>query len=230
MTLRTNLAVAAAVVAGVALAPGAPAQAQSAGMSFFITSNGPGKGADLGGLEGADRHCQQLAQSVGAGGKTWRAYLSTQAIGGAQAVNARDRIGRGPWHNAKGEMIAKDLADLHSDNNKIGKQTALSEKGEPINGRGDSPNRHDILTGTQADGTAFPPDKDMTCRNWTSSTDGTAFVGHHDRMGLRDDAPSKSWNASHSSRGPQGGTGGGCSQSDLRGTGGDGLIYCFAAN
>jgi hypothetical protein len=198
------------------------ASAQQSGMSFFVTSAGPGKGADLGGLAGADGHCQKLAASVGAGAKTWKAYLSTQ---GAGAVNARDRIGKGPWVNAKGETIAKDVAELHGDN-KLTKQTALSEKGEPINGRGDTPNRHDILTGSQADGTAFPPDKDMTCKNWTSSAEGTAMVGHHDRIGLRDDAPSKSWNASHPSRGP----GGGCAQTDLRGTGGDGLLYCFAAN
>ncbi len=203
------------------------AQAQGANMSFFVTSAGPGKGADLGGLAGADRHCQTLAQGAGAGAKTWRAYLSTQGDG---AVNARERIGKGPWQNAKGEAIAKDVADLHSDNNKIGKQTALSEKGEVINGRGDTPNRHDILTGSQPDGTAFPAGKDMTCKNWTTSGDGAAMVGHHDRQGLRDDAPSKSWNSSHTSRGPQGSTTGGCGQADLRGTGGDGLLYCFAAN
>lgn len=200
-----------------------PVAAQSADMSFFVTSAGPGNGGDLGGLEGADAHCQRLAAAVGAGGKTWRAYLSTQ---GANAVNARDRIGGGPWKNAKGETIANDVADLHSANNKINKQTALSEKGEVINGRGDSPNRHDILTGSQADGTAFPAGEDRTCNNWTSSTQGAAMVGHHDRMGLRDDEPSRSWNSSHPSRGPDGG----CSQADLRSTGGDGLLYCFAAN
>jgi hypothetical protein len=200
------------------------AQAQQAGaMSFFVTSAGSGKGADLGGLEGADRHCQQLAQGAGAGGRTWHAYLSTQGQG---AVNARDRIGRGPWQNAKGEAIAQSVADLHSANNKISKQTALDEKGQPINGRGDTPNRHDILTGTQADGTAFAAGEDRTCRNWTSSGEGAAMVGHHDRMGLRDDDASKSWNASHPSRGE----GGGCSQAALRSTGGDGLLYCFAAN
>lgn len=197
-------------------------QQASSNMTFFITSAGPGKGADLGGIEGADRHCQSLAQAAGAGNRTWHAYLSTQAVGGATAVNARDRIGRGPWQNAKGEAIAKDVADLHSDNNKISKQTALSEKGEPINGRGDTPNRHDILTGSQADGTAFPPGQDMTCGNWTKSGEGTAMVGHHDRLGLRDDAPSKSWNASHPSRG--------CSQDNLKSSGGDGLLYCFATN
>ncbi|MBI4273740.1 MAG: lectin [Rhizobiales bacterium] len=215
-----------AAVAALALGLSGAAQTQVANMSFFITSAGPGKGADLGGLAGADRHCQTLAQSAGAGAKTWRAYLSTQGDG---AVNARDRIGKGPWQNAKGEVIAKDIAELHGDP-KINKQTALSEKGEPINGRGDTPNRHDILTGSQPDGTAFPAGKDMTCGNWSKSGDGSAIVGHHDRMGLRDDAPSKSWNSSHSSRGPVGATTGGCGQTDLRGTGGDGLLYCFAAN
>lgn len=198
-------------------------QSGAAGMSFFITSQGPGKGGDLGGLEGADRHCQQLAQATGATARTWRAYLSTQ---GQNAVNARDRIGRGPWVNAKGETIAQNVDDLHSPNNKINKQMALNEKGEPVNGRGDQPNRHDILTGSQPDGRAIPGDADMTCRNWTSSSAGAAMVGHHDRMGLRDDDASKSWNSSHPSRGE----GGGCSQQALRGTGGDGLIYCFAAN
>jgi hypothetical protein len=194
-------------------------------MTFFITSIGPGKGADLGGLEGADRYCQSLAQAAGAGGRTWRAYLSTQAVGGAQAVNARDRIGRGPWQNAKGVTIAKDIDELHGTNN-LNKQTALTEKGDIVNGRGDTPNRHDILTGSTPDGRALPPGEDRTCNNWTSSTQGAAMVGHHDRMGLRDDDASKSWNSSHPSRGPDGG----CSQADLRSTGGDGLFYCFASN
>jgi hypothetical protein len=202
------------------------AQAQQANMTFFVTSAGPGKGGDLGGIAGADRHCQTLAQAAGAGTRTWRAYLSTQAGAGGQAVNARDRIGRGPWQNAKGETIARDVDDLHGAGNKISKQTALSEKGEPINGRGDTPNRHDILTGSQPDGRAFPAGDDRTCGNWTKSTQGAAMVGHHDRMGLRDDEPSKSWNSSHPSRGPEGG----CSQADLRSTGGDGLFYCFASN
>ena len=175
----------------------APATAQQANMSFFVTSEGPGKGADLGGLAGADAHCQKLATSVGAGGKTWRAYLSTQGTG---AANARDRIGRGPWMNAKGVTIAKDVAELHGTNN-LTKQTALSEKGDVINGRGDTPNRHDILTGSQPDGTAFPADKDMTCKNWTSGTEGSAMVGHHDRQGPNTEPPSLSWNASHPSRG-----------------------------
>jgi len=219
----------AVIVASLALGlPGLPAtsQAQSAAMTFFITSAGPGKGADLGGLEGADRLCQSLAQAAGAGSHTWHAYLSTQAAGGAPAVNARDRIGKGPWQNAKGQVIAQNVDDLHSASNKIGKQTALNEKGETVNGRGDTPNRHDIMTGSQPDGRAFPAGDDKTCGNWTKSAQGAAMLGHHDRMGLRDDDASKSWNSSHLSRGPDGG----CSQADLRSTGGDGLIYCFAAN
>ena len=211
-----------AILASAIALPLGAVLAQPAGMTFFITSVGSGKGADLGGLGGADRHCQQLAQAAGAGSRTWRAYLSTQGQG---AMNAKDRIGRGPWQNAKGEVIAKDVADLHSPNNKLSKQTALDEKGQQVSGRGDTPNRHDILTGSQADGTAFAAGEDRTCANWTSSSAGAAMVGHHDRMGLRDDDASKSWNTSHPSRGE----GGGCSQAALRGTGGDGLFYCFAA-
>jgi hypothetical protein len=202
---------------------GAGAEAQQSDITFFITSAGPGNGADLGGLEGADRHCQQLAEAAGAGDRTWRAYLSTQASGGAPAVNARDRIGEGPWQNAEGVVIARDLDELHDGNN-LNKETALTERGEVVSGRGDSPNRHDILTGSQPDGTAFDGAEDRTCGNWTlSGAEGAAMVGHHDRQGLRDDAPSRSWNSSHPSRG-------GCSQEALRGTGGDGLFYCFAAN
>jgi len=201
----------------------APAQAQQANMSFFVTSVGSGKGADLGGLAGADQHCQQLAAAAGAGSKTWRAYLSTQ---GAGAVNARDRIGKGPWLNAKGVTIAKDVGDLHGASNNLSKQTALTEKGEVNNGRGDTPNRHDILTGSQPDGTAFAGSDDRTCKNYTSSTQGAVMLGHADRQGLRDDDASKSWNSSHPSRGQEGG----CSQADLRSTGGDGLTYCFAVN
>jgi hypothetical protein len=192
-------------------------------MSFFVTSVGPGKGADLGGIAGADRHCQQLAQAAGAGAKTWHAYLSTQ---GGGAANARDRIGKGPWTNAKGVVVANSVDDLHSANNKLSKENNLSEKGEVINGRGDTPNRHDILTGSTPDGKAFPDDKDMTCKNYSSSTQGAVMLGHNDRRGLGDDDASKSWNSSHPSRGPDGG----CSQADLRSTGGDGLLYCFAAN
>src|SRR5690606_29119035 len=197
------------------------AAAQAADMTFFVTSVGVGNGADLGGVAGADKHCQSLAAAAGVGKRTWRAYLSTQARNGAKAVNARDRIGNGPWQNAKGIVIAKSVDDLHSENNKISKDTALSEKGEVINGRGDKPNRHDILTGSTPDGSAPTGEKDMTCGNWTQSGEGAAIVGHHDRIGLRDDAPSKSWNSSHPSRG--------CSQDALRASGGDGLLYCFAA-
>jgi hypothetical protein len=195
--------------------------AQQSQMSFFITSVGPGKGGNLGGLAGADQQCQLLGATAGAGTKTWRAYLSTQGPG---AVNARDRIGGGPWLNAKGLIVAKDLAELHGQNN-IDKQTALTEKGEPVNGRGDTPNMHDILTGSQPNGTAFPAGEDRTCGNWTKSGEGAAMVGHHDRQGLRDDDASKSWNSSHPSRGPDGG----CSQNDLKSTGGNGFFYCFAA-
>jgi hypothetical protein len=166
-----------------------------------------------------------IGRGRGARGRTWHAYLSTQAADGKPAVNARDRIGKGPWQNAKGVVVAKDIAELHGDNN-LSKQTALTEKGEMVNGRGDTPNRHDALTGTQADGAAFPAGEDRTCHNWTSSAQGAAMVGHIDRQGLRDDAPSKSWNSSHPSRGPDGG----CSQADLRSTGGDGLFYCFAVD
>ena len=203
----------------VMLLGGSSGQAQQAEMSFFVTSAGSGKGGDLGGLSGADRHCQLLAEKAGSKGKTWRAYLSTQ---GPNAVNARDRIGKGPWQNAKGTVIAKDVADLHGKNT-ISKETALTETGEMVNGRGDKPNRHDILTGSEPDGTAFSAGEDRTCSNWTTSGKGAAMVGHHDRMGLRDDEPSRSWNSSHPSRGSDGG----CSQADLRSTGGDGLFYCF---
>jgi hypothetical protein len=221
MTVRVGLPLAAGFSL-LTLLGAVPGQAQQANMSFFITSVGPGKGADLGGLAGADAYCQKLAASVGAGAKTWHAYLSTQ---GAGAVNARDRIGKGPWMNAKGVIIAKDVAELHGTNN-LTKQTALTEKGAINNGRGDTPNRHDILTGSKPDGTTFTDGKDHTCKNWTSSTQGAAMLGHADRMGLRDDAASHSWNSSHDSRGKDGG----CSQADLRSTGGDGLLYCFAIN
>ena len=207
-------------------ASSAVAHAQSGDTTFFVTSAGSGKGADLGGLKGADQHCQSLAQAAGAGQHTWHAYLSTQAADGHPAVNARDRIGKGPWKNSKGEVVASSVDDLHSANNKLNKQTALSEKGQPINGRGDQPNMHDILTGSQPNGTAFPAGEDRTCKNWTSSTEGSAMLGHHDRQGLRDDDASKSWNSSHPSRGQ----GGGCSQDALRSTGGNGLFYCFASN
>jgi len=214
-----------ALAASMVVGAGASAPAQQANMTFFVTSAGSGKGADLGGLAGADRVCQQLAQAAGAGSHSWHAYLSAQAADGQPAVNARDRIGKGPWQNVKGVVVAKNLDELHGENN-ISKQTALTEKGDVVNGRGDTPNRHDALTGSQPDGTAFPAGDDKTCHNWTSSTQGAAMLGHIDRQGLRDDAASHSWNSSHLSRGPDGG----CSQNDLRSTGGDGLFYCFAAN
>ncbi|MEQ1614730.1 MAG: lectin [Hyphomicrobiaceae bacterium] len=218
-TRRTLLTVCAFAALGV----GTATLAQQNAMSFFVTSAGVGKGADLGGLAGADAHCQSLAAAAGAGSKTWRAYLSTQ---GASAVNARDRIGAGPWSNAKGVVIAKSVDDLHGASNNITKQSALTEKGAVVNGRGDTPNTHDVLTGSTADGKAIPGDADMTCKNWTSSTAGAAMVGHADRTGLDESAPAKSWNASHPSRGP----GGGCTQDDLKSTGGAGLYYCFATN
>jgi hypothetical protein len=212
----------AAAAATMALTAGAPARAQPANMTFFVTSVGLGKGADLGGPAGADAHCQQLAEAVGAGG-AWRAYLSTQAANGQAAVNARDRIGNGPWRNAQGVVIADNVAQLHGQNN-LTKATALTEKGQPVNGRGDIPNMHDMLTGSQPDGTAFAGADDMTCGNWTKSgPDGAAMLGHHDRMGLRDDAASRSWNSAHASRG-------GCSQTALQSTGGAGLFYCFATD
>ncbi len=195
------------------------ASAQDSEMSFFLVSKGPGDGANLGGLAGADAHCQVLAKSAGAGDKTWRAYLSTSGADGAAAVNARDRIGTGPWTGSNGVQVAKDVDDLHSDANKLSKENSISESGEPINGRGDSPNRHDILTGSKLDGTAFADSDDHTCRDWTySGSNGSAQVGHHDRTG--GGANPSSWNNAHGSRG--------CSQSDLQGTGGDGLYYCFA--
>lgn len=208
MLSRGKIFLAFAVVSATAI----PVQAQSQDMTFFITSAGPGDGANLGGLEGADAHCQSLAEAAGVSGKTWRAYLSTSS------ENARERIGSGPWVNAKGAVIAESVEALHSDANAINKETGLTENGEMVNGRGDSPNRHDILTGSNPDGTA----NENTCGDWTLNGEGSAIVGHHDRMGLRDDAPSKSWNSSHPSRG--------CSQEALRGTGGDGLFYCFAIN
>lgn len=202
-----------------AAAPAATATAGGTGaMTFFVTSAGRGNGADLGGLAGADKHCQTLATSAGAGQHTWHAYLSTNGAGGGTPVNARDRIGSGPWRNAKGVVIANSVDELHGTNN-LTKQTALSEKGEVINGRGDSPNMHDILTGSTPDGRAT----EATCNNWTSSSaEGAATLGHSDRTGLDESAPAKSWNSSHPSRG--------CSQDALKSTGGAGLLYCFAVN
>jgi hypothetical protein len=194
------------------------ALAQDATMSFFVTSTNPGKGADLGGLAGADAHCTTLASAAGSTGKTWHAYLSTQEAG-ERGISARDRIGSGPWHNAKGELIAADLDQLHIMPNLV-KSTALDESGNVVNGRGDKPNRHDILTGSQADGTAFFPSmtEDRTCTNWTSSGEGIASLGHHDRHG----GGNTSWNAAHNSRG--------CSAEGLASTGGAGLFYCFAVS
>ncbi len=213
-----RLALASAVLAlGACAAPG-PSQSQ---MGFFVTSVGSGKGADFGGLAGADRHCQSLAGAAGAGQRTWRAYLSASASGGTPAVNARDRIGQGPWRNAAGVVIARNVQELHGANN-LNKQTALTEKGQVVNGRGDTPNRHDILTGSKPDSTAFAGPEDTTCGNWTKSGAGSAILGHHDRLGLRDDEPARSWNSSHPSRG--------CSDEALRSTGGAGLLYCFAAD
>ena len=213
--MRRLLFVAATAFAAALGATSGVAVSQDAKMSFFVTSVGSGKGADLGGLKGADAHCASLAEAAGVTGKSWHAYLSTSA------EDARDRIGKGPWFNAKGEKIADDVASLHGDANGITKQTALNEKGEVVNGRGDTPNRHDILTGSKPDGTRIA---DQTCGDWTmSGAEGAAMMGHHDRTGLDDSAAAKSWNSSHASRG-------GCSQEALKGTGGDGLFYCFATN
>jgi hypothetical protein len=213
----TSIAAAALLVACVSTPMTGP-------MSFFVTSTGPGKGADLGGLAGADAHCAKLAKEAGAPSRTWRAYLSTGWTSTTPAVNARDRIGKGPWFNAKGVMIAADVNQLHLANNII-KTTALDERGNLVNGRGDTPNTHDILTGSRPDGTAFsasPGQPDMTCGDWTKSGDGSAMLGHHDRTGLSPDSWSISWNSSHNSVG--------CSAPALVRTGGAGLFYCFAVD
>ena len=200
-------------------ATGSMALAQQSDMTFFVTSVGLGKGGDLGGLAGADAHCQSLAQAAGAGSKTWRAYLSTQGAGG---VNAKDRIGQGPWKNAKGIVIASNIGELHTLTYKINKTTALTEKGEVVSGRGDIPNQHDILTGSQQDGTAIAGTDDATCSNWTSSTDGQggAFVGHSDLVGNSQGI--NFWNHSHKTPG--------CAPANLQRVGGAGLLYCFATN
>jgi hypothetical protein len=218
------LSVVTVVLALSACAPQANQQAASTAnpMTFFLTSAGSGNGGDLGGLAGADRRCQDLAQAAGAGAHTWHAYLSASGAGGSAAVNARDRIGNGPWQNARGVVVAQSIADLHSANNKLNKENSISEKGEIIPGRGDSVNKHDILTGSSPDGRAIQSATDMTCGNWTSSSTGAAMVGHHDRIGIRDDEAMRSWNSSHPSRG--------CSQENLRSSGGAGLFYCFAVN
>jgi hypothetical protein len=197
-----------------------PANTPVQSMSFFITSVGSGDGANLGGLAGADRHCAQLAEAAGVMGKTWHAYLSQQAKGGLPAINARDRIGAGPWMNAKGVVVATSVDDLHSDNNKLSKENSLSERGAVVNGRGDTPNMHDILTGAGLDGRVASSSDDSTCNNWTSNDAGAATLGHHDRQG--GGANPTSWNSAHASRG--------CSQANLQATGGNGLFYCFAVN
>jgi hypothetical protein len=196
-----------------------PASAPENQLSFFITSTGSGDGANLGGLAGADRICQARAEAVGAGSQRWRAYLSASGRPGTPAVNARDRIGAGPWYNASGVPVATSVADLHSASNQLSKQNSLTEAGAVVNGRGDSPNTHDILTGSQADGTAFAGEADRTCGNWTGNGEGSAQVGHHDRQGGGPDPTS--WNSAHPSRG--------CSQANLQGSGGNGLFYCFAS-
>jgi hypothetical protein len=222
--MQKSTVIKAAVLSAAALtlgvAGGVYSQQAAPEMSFFITSEGSGKGADLGGIEGADRHCQNLAAAVGTGKKTWRAYLSTT---GSPSVNARDRIGKGPWYSSEGRLIARNVDELHNVNN-INRLVAKDEKGQIVKGRGDRPNTHDILTGSMPDGRASTAKEDTTCGNWTQSTDGkgAALLGHHDRSGLRDDEPSRSWNSSHPSRG--------CSQPNLVATGGAGLFYCFATN
>lgn len=225
MLNRTLIASALLIAAHTAIAQQAAPAAPAQPLGFFVTSTGVGKGADLGGLTGADAHCQKLATAVGAGHRTWHAYLSTQAADGKPAVNARDRIGSGPWANAKGVVIARDVAHLHGDSvdqarlgNNLSRTTVLTEKGEPVKGAGDKPNEHDILTGSRPDGTAFTDAADHTCRNYTSSGEGSAQVGHFDRTG----GGNTSWNSAHGSRG--------CSQENLVGTGSAGLLYCFAAN
>jgi hypothetical protein len=221
MTRRTTLyivSMAAAAAAVLAACAGGPMGSQNK-TSFFMTSTNPGKGADFGGLAGADRYCQSLAASAGASSRTWRAYLSDSAMAGSPAVHARDRIGSGPWYNVKGELIASNVDELHG-TNKISKQTALTEKGGTVSGSGDPVNLHDVLTGSSPDGRAVSDGKDNSCGNWTKGGEGSAIVGHFDRMGLRDDAPSKSWNSSHATQG--------CSLDALQKTGGGGLMYCFA--
>jgi hypothetical protein len=223
-TMRwTLLAGGALMLSGCSMLPG---QSGGKDMSFFVTSTGPGRGGDLGGIEGADKHCQSLAAAAGAGNKNWRAYLSTQgtALNDPKVVHARDRIGSGPWHNAKGVLIARDVEELHSARNNVTKETALDEKGQPVNDRTMKPNKHDMLTGSRTDGTAFAGGvfPDMTCGNWTKSgADGSAMTGHHDRAGPIDHSWATSWNSSHPTRG--------CTQDGIRSTGGDGLFYCFAA-
>jgi hypothetical protein len=216
-TLRLSILASAAVLS---FGWAGASQAQQNNMTFFITSVGSGKGGDLGGIEGADRHCQQLATAAGAGSKTWRAYLSTNSSPAGPGINARDRIGSGPWQNAKGVVVAKDLNDLET-NAQINKENGLDEKGERIKVRGDTPNMHDMLTGSTMEGRAFPGNLNLTCGNWTSSTFGSAMLGHSDREGIADTVYQHSWQSSHMSRD--------CTQPGLVATGGNGLFYCFAA-
>jgi hypothetical protein len=225
MLKKTHVILFAAIIAPYLWSSAAQAQRkppQFPSMTFFITSKSGPDGANFGGIEGADKHCQALATEAGAGNKTWRAYLSTQGVGDKPAINARDRIGKGPWVNTEGVQVAANVNELHSDKNKINVEIGRAENGRRIPGRQFVVNQHDILTGSTADGRAYPPGEDMTCGNWTKNGEGHAMVGHHDRMGLRDDAPSKSWNSSHPSRG--------CSAEALKGSGGAGLLYCFAAD
>ena len=229
MKLATVVTAAFLVSAGLALpaqaqekAKKAPAKKGGGEMTFFVTSTGKGNGADLGGLEGADAHCQALAEAAGSKRKNWKAYLSTRPTDKEPGVDARDRIGKGPWRNAKGTVVARNVEDLHGPRSNITRQTALSEKGEPTKGRGDTPNEHDILTGSDSAGRYSTAAGDTTCGNWTKSGEGSAIVGHHDRMGLNEFRHSKAWNSSHGSRG--------CSQDQLKASGGAGLFYCFAAN
>lgn len=216
--MRTwNLVLASAAV----LLGAAAALAQPSDLTFFVTSAGPGKGGDLGGLQGADAHCAALARAAGSKRTAWRAYLSTTAPGGDAGVNARERIGKGPWRNAKGVVVAKTVEDLHSGSNNVNKETALTEKGEKVSGRGDPVNAHDVLTGSDPEGRYSTAGGDTTCNNWTSSGEGSAIVGHHDRVGTKESRHMTSWNSSHGTRG--------CSPDGLKSTGGAGLFYCFAA-
>ena len=204
------------LLATVAVSAQAPVDSS---LSFFLTSVGSGQGGNLGGLAGADKRCQDLATAAGAGGRVWKAYLSTQTQGAEPSQNAKDRIGLGPWFNAKKVRVAQSVAELHGTNN-LGKQNSITEKGTVVNGRGDNPNQHDILTGSQADGTAFPAGTDRTCNNWRSATTGGGQVGHHDKDGTG--AGATSWNSAHASNG--------CSQANLVSTGGAGYFYCFASD
>ena len=221
MTGKVRLFMVASVAFGALVGSAQAQQApQAPNMTFFVTSVGSGKGGDLGGLAGADAHCQQLGTAAGAGSKTWRAYLSTNQGAQGGVINARDRIGKGPWQNFKGTVIATSVEDLHSDNVKLGQENSLTERGTMVSGVGMTPNWHDVLTGSQMDGTAWPGNMNLTCNNWSSSTFGSATVGHIDRRGGQDTVFQRSWNASHMSRS--------CSQPDLIATGGNGLFYCFA--